>query len=155
MAKCGPLIYTGPAQHYTEVIMGAIASHVTSLTIVYSFRCRSKKTSKLRVTGLCVGIHRSPMNSPHKWPVTRKNVSIWWRHHVKGHVISYHVRSCRYCMQTFFLKWPISTLKLKARGNHYIPSQSPAFLHFMGYFTDVINVVLQSWILWSLWPFLI
>ena len=29
------------------------------------FRRRSKKTSKLRVTGLCV-------NSPHKWPVTRK-----------------------------------------------------------------------------------
>ena len=30
------------------------------------FRRRSKKTSKLRVTGLCV------VNSPHKWPVTRK-----------------------------------------------------------------------------------
>ena len=28
------------------------------------------------------GIHRGPVNSPHKWPVTRKmNVSIWWRHH--------------------------------------------------------------------------
>ena len=37
------------------------------------FRCRSKKTSKLRVTGLCVGgIHRRPVNSPYKWPVTRK-----------------------------------------------------------------------------------
>ena len=34
------------------------------------FRCRSKKTSKLRFTGLCVG--NSPVNSPHKWPVTRK-----------------------------------------------------------------------------------
>ena len=30
------------------------------------FGCRSKKTSKLRVTGLCAG------KSPHKWPVTRK-----------------------------------------------------------------------------------
>ena len=30
------------------------------------FRRRSKKTSKLRVTGLCAG------NSPHKWTVTRK-----------------------------------------------------------------------------------
>ena len=36
------------------------------------FRRRSKKTSKLRVTGLCAGIHRGPVNSPHKWPVTRK-----------------------------------------------------------------------------------
>ena len=34
------------------------------------FRRRSKKTSKLRVTGLCAG--NSPVNSPHKWPVTRK-----------------------------------------------------------------------------------
>ena len=32
----------------------------------------SKKTSKLRVTGLCAGIHRWPVNSPHKRPVTRK-----------------------------------------------------------------------------------
>ena len=37
------------------------------------FRRRSKKTSKIRVTGLCVrGIHRWPVNSPHKGPVTRK-----------------------------------------------------------------------------------
>ena len=35
------------------------------------FRRRSKKTSKLRVTGLC-GIHRWPVSSPHKGPVTRK-----------------------------------------------------------------------------------
>ena len=36
------------------------------------FRCRSKKTSKLRVTGLCVGNSPGPVNSPHKGPVTRK-----------------------------------------------------------------------------------
>ena len=34
------------------------------------FRHSSKKTSKLRVTGLCEG--NSPVNSPHKGPVTRK-----------------------------------------------------------------------------------
>ena len=36
------------------------------------FRHRSKKTSKLRVTGLCEGIHRGPLNSPHNCPVMRK-----------------------------------------------------------------------------------
>ena len=36
------------------------------------FRHRSNKTSKLRVTCLCVGKSPGPMNSPHKWPVTRK-----------------------------------------------------------------------------------
>ena len=55
--------------HYNDVIMSAMASQVTSLTIVYSTvysSRRSKKTSKLRVTGLCA------VNSPHKGPVTRK-----------------------------------------------------------------------------------
>ena len=33
---------------------------------------RSKKSSKLRVTGLCVGNSTGPVNSPHKGPVTRK-----------------------------------------------------------------------------------
>ena len=36
------------------------------------FRRRLKKTSKLRVTGLCVGNSSRPVNSPHKGPVTRK-----------------------------------------------------------------------------------
>ena len=36
------------------------------------FRRRSKKTLKLRVTGLCAGNSPGPVNSPHKWPVTRK-----------------------------------------------------------------------------------
>ena len=36
------------------------------------FRRRSKKTSKLRVTGLCAWNSPGPVNSPHKGPVTRK-----------------------------------------------------------------------------------
>ena len=41
----------------------------------HSFRRRSKKTSKLRVTGLCAGNSPGPVNSPHKGPVTRKMFS--------------------------------------------------------------------------------
>ena len=45
------------------------------------FRRRSKKTSKLRVTGLCEG--NSPVTG--EFPPQRasnvENVSIWWRHH--------------------------------------------------------------------------
>ena len=49
------------------------------------FRRRSKKTSKLRVTGLCAGNSPGPVNSPHKGPVTRKmfpfdDVIIAWPH---------------------------------------------------------------------------
>ena len=45
-------------------------------------RCRSKKTSKLRVTGLCEG--NSPVTSefPAQMSSNAENVSIWWRHHV-------------------------------------------------------------------------
>ena len=35
------------------------------------FRRKSKKTSKFRITGLCEGNHRWPMDSPHKGPITR------------------------------------------------------------------------------------
>ena len=36
------------------------------------FRRWSKKTSKLASLAFVRGIHRGPVNSPHKWPVTRK-----------------------------------------------------------------------------------
>ena len=41
--------------HYCDVIMAAMASQITSLTIVYLTVYRSKKTPKLRVSGLCAG----------------------------------------------------------------------------------------------------
>ena len=46
-----------------------------------SFRRRSKKTSKLRVSGLCVG--NSPVTGefPAQMASNGENVSIWWRHH--------------------------------------------------------------------------
>ena len=46
------------------------------------FRRKSKKTSKFTSLAFVWGIHRWPVNSPHKGSATRKiNVSIWWRHH--------------------------------------------------------------------------
>ena len=46
------------------------------------FRHGSKNTTKLRVTGLCGGIHRWPVNSvPAQRPSNAADVSIWWRHH--------------------------------------------------------------------------
>ena len=42
-------------KYYSDVIISEMASQITSLTIVYAtvYSGRSKKTSKLRVTGLC------------------------------------------------------------------------------------------------------
>ena len=55
--------------------MGAMASQITSLTIVYS-TVRSgpdqRKHQGPASLAFVWGIHRRPVNSPHKWPVTRK-----------------------------------------------------------------------------------
>ena len=69
--------------HYCDVIMGAIASQVTSLTNVYStVYSDAKKTSKLSVTGLCAGNSPGAGEFPAEMASYAENVSIWWRHHV-------------------------------------------------------------------------
>ena len=45
------------------------------------FRHRSKKTSKLRVTGLCAGNSPETGEFPAQMASNAENVSIWWRHH--------------------------------------------------------------------------
>ena len=45
------------------------------------FRHRSKKTSKLRVTGLCEGNSPGTGEFPAQMASNAENVSIWWRHH--------------------------------------------------------------------------
>ena len=46
------------------------------------FRRRSKKTPKLRVTGLCAGNSPGTGEFPAQMASYAENVSIWWRHHV-------------------------------------------------------------------------
>ena len=61
--------------HYGDVIMGAIASQITSLTIVYSTvysDADQRKHQSSASLAFVWGIHRGPVNSPHKWPITRK-----------------------------------------------------------------------------------
>ena len=48
------------------------------------FRRRSKKTSKLRVTGLCAGKSPGTGEFPAQMASNAKNVSIWWRHYGIG-----------------------------------------------------------------------
>ena len=62
-------------RHYGDVLMGTIVSQITSLTIVYSTVYSDADQRKhLSTASLAFvwGIHRGPVNSPHKWPVTRK-----------------------------------------------------------------------------------
>ena len=61
--------------HYDDVIMSAIASQITSLTIVYPIvysDADQRKHQSSASLAFVWGIHQGPVNSPHKWPVTRK-----------------------------------------------------------------------------------
>ena len=63
------------ASHYSVVIMGVIASQITSLFIVYSTLypgAQQRKHQSSASLAFVRGIHGWPVNSPHKWPVTRK-----------------------------------------------------------------------------------
>ena len=55
--------------------MGAMAPQITSLTIVYStvyLGANQRKHQSSASLAFVRGIPRGPVNSPHKWPVTRK-----------------------------------------------------------------------------------
>ena len=61
--------------HYCDVIMTTMASQITSLTTVYSAvysgvdKIKHQNSASL---AFAWGIHRGPVKSPHKWPLTRK-----------------------------------------------------------------------------------
>ena len=60
---------------YNDVTMSKIASQITSLTIVYSTVYSGPDQTKHQSSASLAfvwWIHRGPVNSPHKWPVTRK-----------------------------------------------------------------------------------
>ena len=60
--------------HYNDVIMGAIASQITSLTTVYStvYSDADQRKHQSFASLAFREIHLGPVNSPHKWPVMRK-----------------------------------------------------------------------------------
>ena len=63
------------APQYDDVIMGAKASQITSVTIVYSTvysDADQRKHQSSESLAIVRGIQRGPVTSPHKWPVTRK-----------------------------------------------------------------------------------
>ena len=62
-------------RHCSDVIMSVMTSQITSLLIVYSTvysDADQRKHQSSASLAFVRGIHRRPVNSPHKWPVTRK-----------------------------------------------------------------------------------
>ena len=81
-------------KHYSDVTMCAIGSQITSLTTVYSAvysDAVQRKHQSSASLAFVRGIHRWPVNSPHKWRVTRKSffhlmTSSWYQNFTTWHV---------------------------------------------------------------------
>ena len=63
--------------HYSDVIMGAMAPQIASLTIVYwtvYSGVNQRKHQSSASLAFLRGSHRGPVNSPHKWPVYKRGI---------------------------------------------------------------------------------
>ena len=130
--------------HYNDVIMGAMASQITSLTIVYStvYSVEDQRKHQSSASLAFVwGSHRRPVNSPHKGPVTRKlfpfDDVIMWEECSTGSLSDPYSRTKGAYRQGNSLernaalskihnqpaykhdKWASNTLKLKRNGWHF------------------------------------
>ena len=117
------------AWHYNDVMMGTIASQITSLTIVYSTvysDADQRKHQSSRVTGLCAG--NSPGTGTGEFPAQMasnvENVSFWWRLMKKR---DWAVPVNRVCLpQGREHKLPVDlNIKLPCNLSPTPPSQSP------------------------------
>ena len=93
-ARCHTTVTTKPhgigeVYHYDDVIMEAIASQITSLTIVYSPFIQTQIKENIK----------APRTFPAQMTSNAENVSIWWR---SSCVYTYAGR-CRYYTANFLL----------------------------------------------------
>ena len=101
------LPYVVSVLHYNNVIMSTIASQITSLTIVYSTvysGADHRKHQSSASLAFVQGIHRRPVNSTHKGPVTRKIFSfddvimdvVWQKQAKTGAIAARHISNIVY-----------------------------------------------------------
>ena len=94
-------------KHYNDVTMGTIASQITSLTIVYSTvysDVDKRKHQSSASLAFVRGIHRGPVNSPHKWPWRGKcfhlMTSSWIRANPTYFIVSFYRVPVGWCEGT-------------------------------------------------------
>ena len=120
--------------------MGTKASQITSLEIVYSTiysGTDKKNTSKLCVTGLCVGNSPGTGVFPAQMTSNAENVSIWWRHHVS---MSCHHHGTHTTTMTF--RFSCGILKFRHLGQRKYRSGEMYWMTFPWPWPKVMAVAL-------------
>ena len=95
------------------------------------FRRRSKKTSKLRVTGLCASNPLVTGEFPAQMAIKVENVSIWWYHH------AYH--------------WTCKMLRFRIDWNERMPKEHVLFVLVFMYKIKYTSGIWSQYIKFSIW----
>ena len=120
--------------------MNAMASQTHDCLLNRLLRCRSKKTSKLHVTGLCAG--NSPVTGEiHAQRASNaENVSIWWRHHDQAGlilIVTVHLKTRHislHALQVVFTNTTIKTsIDNKAAGFTTLLTQRMCNINIISY----------------------
>ena len=102
--------------HYNDVIMGVAATQITSLSIAFS-TVHSGADQRKHQSSASLAFVRGPVNSPHRWPVTRKmfpfddvimlvEVSSWSAPaHVRISNVKVPMYTMRFCGMRSFILW--------------------------------------------------
>ena len=104
--------------HNKGVIMSVMASQITSLICLFSHRW--KNTSKLHVTGLCVGNSPATGEFPAQRDSDAENVSIWWRHHVV--IIAFLCVCCNYMAIHSLCAYSVKGLVIQCKSLRFVAS---------------------------------
>ena len=92
LLRCYCVFPTDSLIHYNDVIMSVSngVSNQRPCLLNRLFKVQIKKTSKLRVTGLCEGNPAVTGDFPAQGANNAQNISIWWRHYVLP-PLNYHI----------------------------------------------------------------
>ena len=135
---CRPGEHFRSPLHWRHNDRGGVSDHQPHDCLLNrSFRRRSKKTSKLRVTGLCAGNSPATGELPAQRASNSENVSIWWRLHGSTQPGDRSTHEVFIYVYNYYKSWPgADTIHLictdqqsKYWQSHRSSNNSPIQLH--------------------------
>ena len=112
-------------------------------------RRRSKKTSKLHVTGLCAGNSPRTGEFPEQMTSYAENVSIWWRHHehcASGHQSGVGVQSIFHLFHCYFFFRMLLFVEYQVHAWQMSPQRSMTHVKCEYELKNITYDFIMSWI---------